>query len=438
MTGKGASGIAPASSELKHAGATRREGRRLIDQWWQELSAADAEARPVANVFVMGSIAEVLRAFDIPMSFPEIAALQTAIRGKSMDYLLAAEDQGYSPDICAYVKVDVGLHVTGREHPHGRLPKPSLVVSTNMCNTYIKWSEIWERMYGCPLFVLDIPGWRGTGFEYGVNGGSFRSDCAYVQGQLRELIVMCEQVTGRAFDVDRLREVMGEVNRMSEMYREILAENKNRPAPFNSLTEGVVHMGVANAYRGHPEGSRFMEAARDELRERVHAGIGPIPDERFRLLFVGPACYTNFRRFVEMFEEWGAVFVAAEYASYGGGGLDRGIHYDLARPIESLAEQILLSSQTSFSGIFHSHQWQTGVVRDWSVDGICFHGVKSCRTTSTGLPDAREWLMRNENIPGLFIQSDLVDARLWAEAQLKNRIDAFFESLQGRKASARR
>ena len=39
-------------------------------------------------------MAEVLNTFDIPMSFPEVAALQTAVKGKSMDYLLAAEDLG--------------------------------------------------------------------------------------------------------------------------------------------------------------------------------------------------------------------------------------------------------------------------------------------------------------------------------------------------------
>lgn len=427
-----------AGAERKLAGTTREMGRRLMSRWWQELTGADAEGRPVANVFVMGSSAEILRAFDIPMSFPEIAALQTAVRDKSMDYLLAAEDYGYSPDICAYVKVDVGLHLTGRNHPNGRLPKPGLVVATNMCNTYVKWSEIWERLYGCPVFVLDLPGWRGSGFEYKPARETFAHDRRYVEGQLRELIGLCEQVTGRAFDIDRLREVMAEVNRMSAGYQEIIAENRNRPAAFDALREGVVYQGIANAFRGDPDGSRYMEVARDELREQVAAGIGVLPDERFRLLFVGPACYANFRRFIGFFRDWGSVFVHSEYMSYAAGGIDRGIHYELDRPIESLAEQILRSSQETMSGIFYSHGWLADVVRQWSADGICFHGVKSCRTTSTGLPDTREWLTRNEDIPGLFIQSDLVDSRLFAAAQLKNRVDAFFESLESRRVAGRR
>ncbi|MFQ5554786.1 MAG: 2-hydroxyacyl-CoA dehydratase subunit D [Acidimicrobiia bacterium] len=419
---------------LTMAGATRSESRRLMDNWWKGLGEADETEHPVANVFVMGSIAEILNTFDIPMSFPEIASLQTAVKGKAMDYLLAAEDVGYSPDICGYVKVDVGLHLTGRQHPLGTYPKPAMVVATNMCNTYIKWSEIWERQYGCPVFTLDLPGWRGSGFAYDRGSETFKNDVKFVEGQLRELITLCEEVTGKQFDIDKLRDTLANVNRMSELYRTILNLNQHRPAPFNALTEGINYMGIANILRGREEGVQFMETAIKELEERVAKGVGAVEDERFRLLLVGTACYTNFRDFVGLFEQWKGVFVASEYMSYAGGGLDRGLHYDLDRPIESLAEEILITAQPSMSGIFFSHEWQKQIVDDWSVDGICYHGVKSCRTTSAGLPDAREWLMRNDDVPGLFIQSDLVDSRLWAEAQLRNRVDAFFESLQSRRA----
>ncbi len=86
--------------------------------------------------------------------------------------------------------------------------------------------------------------------------------------------------------------------------------NKNKPAPFNALTEGINYMGIANILRGRPEGVEFMETVLTELEERVAHGVGAVPDERFRLLLVGTACYTNFRDFVGMFERWDGVFVA--------------------------------------------------------------------------------------------------------------------------------
>lgn len=426
-------GAAPHSDLI---GATRAESRRLMEQWWDELTAAEAADKPVANVFVMGSLAEVIRSFDIPMCHPEITSLQTAVRGKSAEMITAAEDQGYSPDICGYVKVDVGLHLTGRVHPNGRLPKPSLVVAPNTCNTYIKWAEIWERMYGCPLFVLDLPGWRGTGWQDG--GDTYRADSKYVEGQIRELIAHCEQVSGKQFDIDRLREVMAEVNQLAVLYQEVVLENRHRPAPFDAMLDGLNFMGIANAYRGDPAGTAFMELARNELKERVRLGMGAIPDEKYRLLLVGTACYSHFRRFLELFHEWGGVFAHSEYMTFGGGAIDKGVYYDLDRPLESLAEQILITSQQSYSSMFFAQDWERDVVDDWSIDGICYHGIKSCRTVSTGLPDAREFQMRENDIPGLFIQSDLVDGRLWSDAQMKNRIDAFFEALASRKALEQR
>lgn len=421
---------------LSKAGNTRTASRALIDHWWTTMNEADATEQPVANTFVMGSMAEVMNTFDIPMMFPEVAALQTAVKGKSMDFLLAAEDLGYSPDICGYVKVDIGLHATDRQHPMGKYPKPGMVVASNMCNTYVKWAEFWERKYECPVFVIDLPGWRGTGFRYDMNSETFKNDVAYVEGQLRDLITLASEVSGKPFDIDKLREIMGRTNEMSTLYQQILAMNKRRPAPFNAMTEGINYMGIANLLRGQPEGVEFMKTVLEELTERVEHGVGAVPDERFRLLLVGTACYTNFREFVGMFERWDGVFVASEYMSFAAGGLDRGVNYDLDRPIESLAEQILITAQPSMSGIFFSHEWQAKMAEDYALDGICYHGVKSCRTVSSGLPDAREWLLKNADIPGLFIQSDLVDSRLWAEAQMRNRVDAFFESLQSRKAMA--
>ena len=416
-------------------GFIRNEGRRLMDRWWQEMTAADGAGRPTAYVFVMGSLDEILRVFDLPINCPEITSLQTAVRGRSLEYLQTAEGYGYSPDICGYVKADVGLQLKERQHPNGTVPKPALAIATNMCNTYIKWAEIWEQMYHCPVFVLDLPAWRGGDAAPRVDSEAFRNDRRYVEGQLRDLIGLCERLTGRRFDIDRLREVMAEVNRMAAGYQAVLSLNRHRPAPFSAIREGIVFQGISNLYRGTPEGSRFFEGAAEELRERIHLGMGTL-NEKYRLLLTGTTCYAALKRFAELFEEWGGVFVHSTYMVFAGGGFASEFAYDVTRPIESLAETLLLSAWRGFSTpMFYAQDWLAETVREWSVDGICFHGVKSCRTTSTGLPDVREWLRNHFDIPGLFIQSDLVDPRMWSDAQLKNRIDAFIESLAGRRAT---
>ncbi|MBZ0133419.1 MAG: 2-hydroxyacyl-CoA dehydratase family protein, partial [Rhodocyclaceae bacterium] len=135
----------------------RAEGQRLIKDWYAQLETANARNAAVANVFVMGNAVEILRAFDFELVFPEINSLQTGVRKASEEYIRLSEDYGMSPDVCSYVKADVGLILKENEHPAGRIPKASLAVASNMCGTFIKWAEIWERWLKTPTFVLDLP-----------------------------------------------------------------------------------------------------------------------------------------------------------------------------------------------------------------------------------------------------------------------------------------
>ena len=68
-------------------------------------------------------------------------------------------------------------------------------------------------------------------------------------------------------------------------------------------------------------------------------------------------------------------------------------------------------------------------VREYRADAIVIHSVKSCRSFSVGQADLRERFIKEWGIPTLLVESDLADSRYFQEAQLRNRIDAFFESL---------
>jgi benzoyl-CoA reductase subunit B len=105
----------PSSGTVIGRGA--EDGRRLFDTWYSDLTAAAGHERQAAYVFVMGSLTEILRTFDLPIVFPEINSLQTAVKKVSAGYLNEAEDHGFSPDVCGYVKADYALQLRGGEHP---------------------------------------------------------------------------------------------------------------------------------------------------------------------------------------------------------------------------------------------------------------------------------------------------------------------------------
>lgn len=412
------------------------DGARLFREWFQELTAAADQGRGGAYVFVMGSLCELLRVFDFPVVFPEINSLQTAVRRVAHEYLNEAENYGYSPDICGYVKADVATQLRGGVHPMGKIPKPALAVCTNACNTYIKWGEIWERMYGMPLFTLDVPGSRGAGLASAPGSADFERDRAYVEAQLRELIVVCEQVSGIRFDIDRLREHMGWANELSQGWRRVLELNRSRPAVFNALSDGTIYLGVANGFRGTAQGAAFFRNLVEEMTYKADHGIGTPTDERWRLIFVGVPCYPIFRRFSELFTDSGGVFVNSTYLQFASGGANLGFTYDLQRPLASLAEGVLLGVRDAMDGMFFQTPTLARMIDDYAVDGVVYHPIKSCRTVSTGLADTRRALMAIRDVPSLFVESDMMDKRVVSEAQMKNRIDAFFEGLAARRHQA--
>ncbi len=413
-------------------GRGAKEGAELFRDWFHDLTLAPERGEQSAYVFVMGSLAEVLRVFDFHTVFPEINSLQTAVRRVAQEYLNAAEDYGYSPDICGYVKADLAMQLRGGEHPMGRIPKPALAVYTNACNTYIKWAEIWERLYHIPIFTLDVPGTRAAGGQTWAGHPDFENDRAYVAAQLKELITVCEEVSGKQFDIDRLREVLGHANAMSRAWKRVLELNQSVPAPFNALTDGTVYLGVANGFRGTRAGSQYFERVVEEMEYKSAHRLGTVSDEKYRLIFVGVPCYPIFRRFNEMFTEHGGAFISSTYLWFASGGTNLGFQYDLSRPLESLAEGVLISVRHAMDSMFFQDRVLMDMIAPYQIDGIVYHPIKSCRTTSAGLADNRRALLASSDVGSLFIESDMMDKRVVSEAQLKNRIDAFFEGLATR------
>ena len=71
-----------------------------------------------------------------------------------------------------------------------------------------------------------------------------------------------------------LRYVYDEYQRLAmfcqQVGREITDESdQHRPAPYNSMLDGLTYMGVLNAWRGTPEGIEFMRLLHDEIAGKV-------------------------------------------------------------------------------------------------------------------------------------------------------------------------
>ena len=129
-------------TERQYQGQVHEHSRRLMTAWMEELARAEAEGQPTGALMISGNCVELLRACHILPMFPEVTALQNAIRKKSLPLILKAEQAGYSSDNCAYVKADIGLFLDGGMGPGKPIPFPTITVCNYVgCNVYVKWFE---------------------------------------------------------------------------------------------------------------------------------------------------------------------------------------------------------------------------------------------------------------------------------------------------------
>jgi len=397
--------------------------KQLLAEYYHSLSDEGRNGRKVAYLFVPGNVVELTQCFDMLPVYPEINALQCGIKKVAGDNILRAENLGYSSDVCGYVKNDIGLMLADRQSPFGQLPKPDLLVCNfSGCNTFVKWFEALAHFYGAELFVLDVPYLRER--------SPSKEDVDYVKAQLEELAAVCERVTGVPFDRQRLRGVLEQSAEAERRWVEVLHTAKAHPSPFDAYFEAVFYMAPLNILRGTEGCAEYYRLLLEDLRSRIHEGRGPIPEEKFRVVIEGPPPWPHFRSFWELFKRWGVCGVASTYSKVGG-LFDQGIFHDPSRPFESIAEYAM-NSYTN---------WNLGLrldllrryLKEYEADALVIHSVKSCRSFSVGQADFRDALTRGEGIPTLMVESDLADPRYYSEAQLKNRIDAFFESLAHRR-----
>jgi len=397
--------------------------KQLLAEYYHSLSDEGRNGRKVAYLFVPGNVIELVRCFDMLPVYPEINALQCGIKKVAGELILRAENLGYSSDVCGYVKNDIGLMLSDRASPFGQLPKPDLLVCNySGCNTFVKWFEALAHFYGAELFVLDIPYLRER--------SPSTADITYVVSQLEELANVCARVSGVPFDRDRLRHVLELSAKAERLWVEVLHTAQGRPSPFDAYFEAVFYMAPLNILRGTEGCVEYYRLLLEELRARSAAGLGPVPEEKFRVVIEGPPPWPHFRSFWELFKRWGVCAVASTYSKVGG-LFDQGIYHDPSRPLESIAEYAM-NSYTN---------WNLGLrldllkryAKEYNADAVVIHSTKSCRSFSVGQADFRDALTKEEGIPTLMVESDLADPRYYSEAQIKNRIDAFFESLTHRR-----
>jgi benzoyl-CoA reductase subunit B len=263
----------------------------------------------------------------------------------------------------------------------------------------------------------------------------------YVVKQIKEEVIpTLERVSGVKFDIDRLREYLRNSARAEDNLVNVLQSGKRKPSPIDAYFGGIYYIGpIFTAFRGTPDAVEYYDLLWDEIQDRIRLGKGPItPDgdmgkEKYRIVTEGPPNYTHFRDFWKMFYDEGAVVVASTYTKVGG-VYDFGFRHDPDNPIETLADYCM-GCYTNRS-LPQRIDMIASYVEDYEADGLLINSIKSCNSFAAGQLLILREVEKRTGKPAAFVETDLVDPRYFSPANVRNRMESYFQMIDQKRQSA--
>lgn len=383
---------------------------RLVLKYMQGIQSARDEGK-----FIVGHTIvippEIFYAMDIvPMHLEGTSMLITQCLNSYDEAFNAAKGYGFAPEVCSAHRNLNALCILGW------LPRPDAVIWSNqVCDNTSKSGDAPVELYGIPGFFLDRP------YNY------TDRDALYYTKELEDMVHFLEGISHKKMDWDRLEEALYHSRRVMELHREIAGMRKSIPSPMRNRK--FMNLLVLEWYfSGTPDCVDFYQTVYDELKERVEKKEGGIPEEKYRLmtLFLPPI---NMWKLLDWMErEYGAVSVAEPYCSDWGEGV-----IDPSNPLESLARK---SFYRPICRPMHG-PLREGLLRDtlhdaveYKVDAAIYWAHIGCRQACACIRILKDELNEKCGTPTLVLDNDLIDPTFATEAELKDKLESFFEMLE--------
>ncbi|MCL4479472.1 MAG: 2-hydroxyacyl-CoA dehydratase family protein [Deltaproteobacteria bacterium] len=392
--------------------------KEIMAAYYLEAKNASYNNTPVAWI-TSGAPVEFLYSMGVIPVYPENYAPMCAITRVSKDLIEVSEAAGYSMDVCSYARTNIGVDMT-QGGPIMGLPKPDmLIVGTNICHTVVNWFAIHARKYNVPMYMIDMPF---------LHDGMTQDAKDYVVKQFYGLQDFLSRTLKKPFDKDKFRETLILAGETSALWKKILEIGKKKPSPINSF-DTFIHLAPIVTLRGTQRAVDYYRQFYDELVDRSNKGIGSIQHERIRLLWDNLPIWYKMKYLSEMLGNRGAALVVSTYTnSWAAIEGDIDINLDEAKAYDELARAYL--SPYINRDFNYRIEYLVNLINEFSLDGIVFHSDRSCKPYSIGQYLIKEEITKRTGKPCLIIEADMNDPRMFSDAQVETRVEAFLEGFE--------
>lgn len=389
--------------------------KKMMGEYFQSLESGEKKIAWCTSV----GPAEILRSFGFEVYFPENHGALLGATRTAMDFIPEAIKCGYSGHVCSYTTADIGAFLK-KESPLQKhyglegVPKPDIIAyNTNQCREVEDWFTFYADHFKCPIVGIQPPRHLDEVTQDEVD---------LVVKQMKKMIPVCEEVSGRKFDLDEFKNVVRLSKEATLLWQKVLKTSTAMNAPL-SFFDGTIHMGPIVVLRGTQKAKDYYEKLFKELQDNVDASIGFLPQAECRVFWEGMPIWGKLRMMSDLFAQNNTAVVASTYCSSW--VFDK---FDENNPWESTAR--------AYTEIFinRSEKVKMKMLTEWmkeyKVDGIVYHDSKTCFNNSNAKFGMPQRLKDQTGIPSLIIEGDLCDLRFFSEGQSITKIETFIEQLQ--------
>ncbi len=328
-----------------------------------------------------------------------IEALATILAGfhTEDEFIDRAESLGISSTLCSYHKNFIGAVDAGL------LPSPSCAVTTStICDGNISTFRFAAQERNLPFRALDVP------YEESPEG------IHYLTGQLVDMIHDLENITGRRFEIQSLREVIERRNRSNHYYRTFLDGTREHCYPNTmGINQSMLLAALLNS------GSREMPAYFRELSEDVLRYPG-YTGKRILWIHLQPYYQETLREYFNLSRDYNIQISEFPMVSME--------EMDSDDPVQAVAKRMI---RLSYNGTMSRKlEWIRSLAERYQPDAVIHYCHWGCRQSSGGVTLIRN-AMAEMGIPILVLDGDALDRRNSHDGQIRTRLEAFMEMIGG-------
>lgn len=403
--------------------------------------AAQEEGRPIGWSMVTWWEGEMIcKSMGIELVFPENYGAFCAASRKAEPHLELSDSQGFPNTLCGYARNCFGYTqtlvdndmVAPPDAPGGGLAAPQVLISSGAaCDARYKWFQALGRYMNVPVWTLELP---QTGVSEFYLPDNKELNIKFIVSELREFVAFLENLFKKKLDYDKLREMMKQAYKTLSLAQKV--DELRRAVPSPMVGTDFWSIMIPHLYMpDDPEAYEFYQRVYDEVKHKVDNKIGAIPNEKYRLMFTELPPWHSLGFFDELAERFGMAIVIESW-NYHGLTMPEEEYEGVTDPLELIA-RLAYYKWTQYNGVADKYGVDPGYfnaaylqwAEEYKADGLFGHPLMSCRPATYTILHTRNILEDKLKVPGVIIDGDIIDLRVFNEEEAFTKMEAFVETM---------